>query len=284
MTIGAACHDVGHPGFTNVYCNKTNHPHALLYNDKSTLENYHAAFTYSVICEQKGCNIFNALNEGDFKSVRETMIAVILSTDMTHHFGDLAKLKTRVNTTSTDKANAFPKEDSKDDKTLLMSVVMHAADISNPTKSTAVYLRWTKSVITEFFNQGDSEKAVGVPVSMFMDRKTTNIAKMQMGFMDIIVKPLYAELGTWSENAQQNPTINQTCVHWLEKNRHFWTDKVERMETQMVEGAKNGGQQAELPDAPADPHGVVLAELNDIAHTPTRSGESSRKPSATAEE
>ena len=30
-----------------------------------------------------------------------------------------------------------------------------------------------------------------VPVSMFMDRKTTNIAKMQMGFIDIIVKPLF---------------------------------------------------------------------------------------------
>ena len=139
MTLGAACHDVGHPGYTNVYCNKTDHHHALLYNDKSTLENYHVAFTYSVICEQKGCNIFEQLSVDDFKSVRESMISVILSTDMTNHFGDLAKLKTRMGSSGAgDKENAFPKEDSKDDKLLLMSCVMHAADISNPTKSTAV--------------------------------------------------------------------------------------------------------------------------------------------------
>ena len=139
MTLGAACHDVGHPGYTNVYCNKTDHHHALLYNDKSTLENYHVAFTYSVICEQKGCNIFEQLSVDDFKSVRESMISVILSTDMTNHFRDLAKLKTRMGSSGAgDKENAFPKEDSKDDKLLLMSCVMHAADISNPTKSTAV--------------------------------------------------------------------------------------------------------------------------------------------------
>lgn len=38
----------------------------------------------------------------------------------------------------------FPNKDNKDDKLLLMNVVMHAADISNPAKSTAVYLRWTE--------------------------------------------------------------------------------------------------------------------------------------------
>ena len=36
-------------------------------------------------------------------------------------------------------------------------------------------------MLWEFFNQGDGEKAHNVPVSMFMDRLETNIAKCQLG-------------------------------------------------------------------------------------------------------
>ena len=43
--------------------------------------------------------------------------------------------------------------------------------------------------MTEFFAQGELEQERGLPVSMLMDRATTNIAKAQVGFIDIIVMP-----------------------------------------------------------------------------------------------
>lgn len=46
-------------------------------------------------------------------------------------------------------------------------------------------------LFVEFFNQGDHEKEKGLNVSMFMDRKTTNIASSQMGFIDFIIKPSF---------------------------------------------------------------------------------------------
>ena len=47
-------------------------------------------------------------------------------------------------------------------------------------------------ILTEFFGQGDKEKELGLPVSMFMDRTTTNISSCQTGFIDVLVFPLCA--------------------------------------------------------------------------------------------
>lgn len=41
--VAAAAHDVDHFGRTNAYLIKVKHPLALLYNDRSVLENHHAA-------------------------------------------------------------------------------------------------------------------------------------------------------------------------------------------------------------------------------------------------
>lgn len=72
-----------------------------------------------------------------------------------------------------------------------MGVGTHLADISNPTKSWELALAWTELLFEEFFKQGDKERELGVGVSDLMDRSTTNIAKAQLGFIDIIVLPAY---------------------------------------------------------------------------------------------
>ena len=51
----------------------------------------------------------------------------------------------------------------------------------------------------EFFAQGDRERALGLPISPFMDRTkepvTTTITKCQVGFINVLVRPL---LGEWA--------------------------------------------------------------------------------------
>ena len=42
----------------------------------------------------------------------------------------------------------------------------------------------------EFYQQGDLEKANGLPVSRFYCRQSTNVPKCQIGFINIIVCPL----------------------------------------------------------------------------------------------
>ena len=60
--LSAACHDVGHSGFTNAYLINTLDPLAIRYNDISVLENYHVSLTYTIMEEAKN-NIFKKYNK-----------------------------------------------------------------------------------------------------------------------------------------------------------------------------------------------------------------------------
>ena len=52
---------------------------------------------------------------------------------------------------------------------------------------------WTKRVMTEFWEQGDRERKLGIPISPFMDRKQPAVSQCQIGFINVLVKPLYVE-------------------------------------------------------------------------------------------
>jgi hypothetical protein len=70
---------------------------AIRYNDKSPLENHHASATFFVLKEEQFNFVVNFSKE-DFKKFRERLISMILSTDMSTHYSDLAKLKGRLAT------------------------------------------------------------------------------------------------------------------------------------------------------------------------------------------
>lgn len=52
--LSAACHDVEHPGFNNLYLVETRHDIAIRYNDNSVLENHHIATTFRTLNENNG--------------------------------------------------------------------------------------------------------------------------------------------------------------------------------------------------------------------------------------
>ena len=112
------------------------------------------------------------------------MIQTVLATDMSKHFSDLGVLKSRMS------SHEFDPESEKDKESLL-NLMFHLSDISNPTKGWELSRKWTDLLYCEFFAQGDLEKQLNFPISQFMDRSTTNIAKASSGFIDIIIKPAY---------------------------------------------------------------------------------------------
>ncbi len=67
------------------------------------------------------------------------------------------------------------------DKLFACSMLVHAADISNPAKPREIYFDWTDRVLAEFYAQGRKEKECGLPVSPFFDMDAPSVPKLQTG-------------------------------------------------------------------------------------------------------
>ena len=131
-------------------------------------------------------NIFSNLTTEVFKDMKKRIVNMVLGTDMGKHFDELAKLKTLVDSTE-----FLVGSKSDDDKIFLLTIAVHLADLSNPTKRWLVSKKWAILVYEEFFTQGDTEKKLKVPVGNLNDRNSVNISKAQVGFMKFIVQPLF---------------------------------------------------------------------------------------------
>ena len=81
-------------------------------------------------------------------------------------------------------------------KTFLQTI-LHAADISNATKSWPIYLQSAERIMEEFFIQGDLEKIHYDDDKPTFDRETTNVVQLQIGFITHIVCPTVRWVFAW---------------------------------------------------------------------------------------
>jgi len=84
------------------------------------------------------------------------------------------------------------------DRLLVMQMCIKLADINGPCKRHDIHVQWTHRIAEEFYEQGDDEARLGLPVSPFMDRRYPQLAKLQESFINHLVAPLcnsYAEAG-----------------------------------------------------------------------------------------
>lgn len=58
--------------------------------------------------------------------------------------------------------------------------MVHCADLSNPTKTLAIYRQWTERIMEEFFRQGDKERERGMEISAMCDKHTASVEKSQV--------------------------------------------------------------------------------------------------------
>ena len=88
--IAAVVHDYEHLGVTNNFLINTRHPLAVLYNDRSVLENHHCAQGFRALLHPR-LNFVESLNPQDFNVFRSIAIQLVLATDMSRH-GEYMKL------------------------------------------------------------------------------------------------------------------------------------------------------------------------------------------------
>lgn len=70
--------------------------------------------------------------------------------------------------------------DNYAERLLLLRNLLHAADLSNPTRPQEHYSRWVERIMSEFFLQGDTERELGIDVSPMCDRRTASVPKAQV--------------------------------------------------------------------------------------------------------
>ena len=143
----------------------------------------HISETFKIINQNPDCNIFSRMNSKIYKEIRKQMISCVLSTDMAYHSRHVDFLKIITG------KNQNLKIDNKyntDENQNYMNLIVHTADISNPTKPFNIYLKWAKLVFEEFCQQGDKEKALGLPCSY--DRKKVKLVSNQISFIDYVVE------------------------------------------------------------------------------------------------
>ncbi|OWZ24815.1 PhosphoDiEsterase [Phytophthora megakarya] len=223
--IAAGVHDFMHDGFNNGFHISTASEIALRYNDHAVLENFHVAQSFLVM-KNADLNVLGHLAPDDFKYARDMIIQMVLATDMAKHFEDVALFKTNILSAALEDGAVLVK--NVGDKKLLMKMILHTCDVSNPAKERETMLRWTDRVVEEFFVQGEMEKQLGLPVSPFMDRDTIVIKKMQVGFADFIVSPLFS---VW---AQILVNVNSSAYRMLLANREFWASLSEDFKPHMI--------------------------------------------------
>ncbi|XP_005302780.1 dual specificity calcium/calmodulin-dependent 3',5'-cyclic nucleotide phosphodiesterase 1C isoform X2 [Chrysemys picta bellii] len=187
MIFAAAVHDYEHTGTTNNFHIQTRSDSAILYNDRSVLENHHVSAAYRLLQDDEEMNILSNLSKDDWREFRALVIEMVLATDMSCHFQQIKAMK-----------NALQQPEGID-KPKALSLLLHTADISHPAKAWDLHHRWTMSLLEEFFRQGDKEAELGLPFSPLCDRKSTMVAQSQIGFIDFIVEPTFTVLTDMTE-------------------------------------------------------------------------------------
>jgi len=205
ILVSACGHDVGHDGFNNAFLIETAHELALRYNDKSPLEMMHCARLFEIANDPRN-NVFSELTKQDYKEARGTCTEVILHTDAARHFEMIKDTQLFYEVHSellqvglkqyAAKPQNFPIKEvaeffrQPDSRSLIRKLLLHLADISNPTKPFRICRVWAWKICEEFFVQGDNEKALGLPVQSLNDREKTNKPFSQVGFIEFLVAPL----------------------------------------------------------------------------------------------
>ncbi|GAX83010.1 hypothetical protein CEUSTIGMA_g10437.t1 [Chlamydomonas eustigma] len=219
--LAAASHDLGHKGVTNDFLINNDDELALIYSDKAPMEHFHLALLFKLMKNPR-FDLLNHLTKAERMRVRKFIIEMVSATDMKTHFsiftqfsathqvaeGDtawkgqgstdsVAAVSAPANSSSLPSSGTTPKPKGhlspKDDVEQLISlqVALKCSDLMATARPWEVALKWSQALEQEFFEQGDRERELGLPISPLFDRNKPGVTKSQVGFYDFMVFPLF---------------------------------------------------------------------------------------------
>ena len=252
LLLSAICHDVEHPGTTNAFQVNTCSPLALRYNDASVLENHHAAAGFAALMR---CRVLTGLNPDELRTLRRGFVAAVLATDMSVHKQLLASINEAIKRAPTPEDEAHGAHDgaagahgagsssggvhggsslargsfaerhsstigfgrrSPEDRLLLVNFLLHCADLGNPLLPPPLSRRIANDLAREFEAQAEQERQAGLPVTVMLASDDVAKAKLELGFLEYVVRPLYVTL------AAVAPRLGEKCLRLIDANKLAW--------------------------------------------------------------
>ncbi|XP_042144853.1 high affinity cAMP-specific and IBMX-insensitive 3',5'-cyclic phosphodiesterase 8B [Ixodes scapularis] len=225
--ISAVVHDIDHPGKSSPFLCNSDNELAILYNDRSVLESHHAAFAFKLTLSDEKVNIFQNLEREVYRTVRLSVIDMVLATEMTKHFEHLSKFlnafQKPIQEDEAFESEAMPDHGdsglrSAENIILIKRMLIKCSDVSNPARPIQLCSQWASRIAEEYCAQTDEEKRRGLPVVMpAFDRATCSIANSQTGFINYFVRDMFR---AWSDFGEF-PEL----MEYIEKNYIYWKDK-----------------------------------------------------------
>jgi len=223
LLVASLSHDMGHIGRNNIFLMEVQHELAVRYNDRSPLENMHCAKLFQLLC-QPGVNLFSSINPEQYKEARKNIILMILHTDVCQHPAMVKELELlyEMNSQVFETSSSIDRTDQEievlcapKNKLLVMKLILHAADMGNPTKPWIICKAWAYLIMDEFFMQGDQEKQLGIPIQALNDRDKVKIAHAQIGFIEYVIAPLVAaEVKIFPRWSTVSELLEDNLKHW----------------------------------------------------------------------
>eukprot|EP00499_Haloplacidia_sp_CaronLabIsolate_P003020 CAMPEP_0196790036 /NCGR_PEP_ID=MMETSP1104-20130614/27588_1 /TAXON_ID=33652 /ORGANISM="Cafeteria sp., Strain Caron Lab Isolate" /LENGTH=448 /DNA_ID=CAMNT_0042160401 /DNA_START=1 /DNA_END=1347 /DNA_ORIENTATION=+ len=224
LLFGAAIHDFRHKGVSNAFLTNTQHQVAVLYNDRSVLENMSVAEAFHLM-RRPEFNLTGEWARASLIKFRKLVVDVVLATDLAMHFDYAGRFKVKHSSLSWEEEG---------DRHLVMAIILKAADICHPAKPWELHKRWSARITEEFFRQGDRERELGLNVSPLCDRTAVKLPKSQLGFIGFLVKPMFEHLCDMLDTQQY--------LDYIESNEKEWQRQADEMEAAAAHEAERHSQ------------------------------------------
>eukprot|EP00397_Hematodinium_sp_SG-2012_P006079 GEMP01006106.1.p1 GENE.GEMP01006106.1~~GEMP01006106.1.p1 ORF type:complete len:1126 (+),score=196.95 GEMP01006106.1:346-3378(+) len=217
LLVAALGHDCGHFGRNNLFCQNSGHSVAFLYNDYAVLESMHAAITIRLLAtgDSNCMALLDILSLEQRRAFKSTVIGFIMETDMYKHYEALSKFRCKI------EGDDWCLEQTGC-RASLGKMIMKAADVGQAAVKWDLHLEWSMRVLAEFFEQGDEEAQLQLPISTLCDRGTYDLLSSQKFFADVLCCPMFVEIRKVAVSEEDREAIDVLILEVC-ANRDKWS-------------------------------------------------------------
>ncbi|CCL98761.1 uncharacterized protein FIBRA_00766 [Fibroporia radiculosa] len=277
LSIAAVGHDVGHPGLTNAFMKNAKTPLAVVYDDKSVLEQMHYSLILQLMRHNGLGSLLDRPNSGPL--FRKLLLGTVLATDLSLHQEFMTNFADLV-------AGGEVGEHKR--KVLLCQALIKCADISNPVSALSfhptpfrssrlpsqcrpygVSKHWVTALESEWSCQLLLERHLHLPATVKPSDDALGEARGQVWFISMFARPLFELVAKGITGEHGKPMAHSDCVSLsfsclaeLEQFARQCRDNLATWETRTAELSAHAGPAGSAASPPFTFHPGVASFLS----------------------